>query len=354
MSDLRAVTVETVPPYAVQVGPDALSDSARAFSGAGALIADERVFELYGDALGLNELPRHLLPEGEAAKTLHELERALDFLCDAQLDRSTTVVVLGGGAATDLGGLAAAMYLRGVSWVACPTTLLAMVDASVGGKTAVNLKSGKNLAGSFHQPSAVIADTSALLTLESSEYVSGLGEVLKTALIEGEELLTLLEDNITAVITRHAQVMADVICRCVATKARIVSLDPHEAGPRKALNLGHTFGHAIEQVAGPGTIPHGVAVATGCGLAIQAAEAAGLLADPALPERVSALSAALGLPTDLENLRDSSGSSLPVDELVEAMRHDKKALAGTPRFVLPRAAGDLVIDIELDPMALLS
>ena len=354
MSDLRAVTVETVPPYAVQVGPDALSDSARAFSGAGALIADERVFELYGDALGLNELPRHLLPEGEAAKTLHELERALDFLCDAQLDRSTTVVVLGGGAATDLGGLAAAMYLRGVSWVACPTTLLAMVDASVGGKTAVNLKSGKNLAGSFHQPSAVIADTSALLTLGSSEYVSGLGEVLKTALIEGEELLALLEGNTTAVTTRHAQVMADVICRCVATKARVVSSDPLEAGPRKALNLGHTFAHAIEQVAGPGAIPHGVAVAAGCGLAVRAAEAAGLLADPALPERVSALSVALGLPADLASLRSSSGFSLPAEELVEAMRHDKKALAGTPLFVLPRAAGDLVLDVELDPTALLS
>jgi len=354
MSELRAVTVETTPPYAVQIGPGALSLSAGSLEGARALIADERVFDLYGDSLELDELPRHLLPEGEAAKTLHELERALDFLCDAQLDRASTVVVLGGGAATDLGGLAAAMYLRGISWVACPTTLLAMVDASVGGKTAVNLRSGKNLAGSFHQPSAVVADTSALLTLDSSEYASGLGEVLKTALIEGEELLALLEDNVTAVITRHAGVMADVICRCVTTKARIVSSDPLEAGPRKALNLGHTFAHAIEQVAGPGAIPHGVAVAAGCGLALRAAEAAGLLADPALRERVSALSAALGLPSDLDALRGSSGLSLPADELVQAMSHDKKSVAGTPRFVLPRAAGDLALDVELDPSALLS
>jgi 3-dehydroquinate synthetase len=354
MSTLRAVTVETTPPYAVQIGAGALSLSTPSFAEAHALIADEHVFKLYGDAPGINELPRHLLPEGEAAKTLHELERALDFLCDAHLDRASTVVVLGGGAATDLGGLAAAMYLRGISWVACPTTLLAMVDASVGGKTAVNLKSGKNLAGSFHQPSAVIADTSALLTQASSEYASGLGEVLKTALIEGEELFALLEGNITAVVTRHAQVMADVICRCVATKARIVSLDPHEAGPRKALNLGHTFAHAIEQVAGPGTIPHGVAVAAGCGLALRAAEAESLLADPSLPERFSALSTALGLPSGLDELRSSSGLSLPADALIEAMRHDKKALAGTPRFVLPRAAGDLAIDVELDPAALLS
>jgi len=354
MSDLRTVTVETTPPYQVHVGPGALAASSASFAQAGALIADERVFELYGEALDLNGLPRHLLPEGEAAKTLQELERALEFLCDGRLDRSTTLVVLGGGAATDLGGLAAAMYLRGVSWIACPTTLLSMVDASVGGKTAVNLKSGKNLAGCFHQPSIVIADTNALLTQGASEYSSGLGEVLKTALIEGEELLSLLEGNIPAITSRHAQVMADIVCRCVATKARVVASDPLEAGPRKALNLGHTFAHAIEQVAGPGAIPHGVAVAAGCGLAIRAAEEAGLLTDPALPRRITELATALGLPTGLASLRSSSGSPLPGRELLDAMGHDKKALAGFPRFVLPRAAGDLEIDVELDAATLLS
>ena len=225
MSDLRTVTVETTPPYQVHIGPGALAASSTSFAQAGALIADERVFELYGETLDLNGLPRHLLPEGEAAKTIQELERALGFLCDGRLDRSTTLVVLGGGAATDLGGLAAAMYLRGVAWIACPTTLLAMVDASVGGKTAVNLKSGKNLAGSFHQPSAVVADTGTLTTLPATEYASGLGEVLKTALIEGEDLLSFLEANVAALVDRNGEALAEVVCRCVATKAR-ASQDP--------------------------------------------------------------------------------------------------------------------------------
>ena len=354
MSELSAVTVETSPPYAVHIGPNALAASTSTFESAGALIADERVFDLFGDTPGLSELPRHLLPEGEAAKTLSELERALDFLCGEALDRDATIVALGGGAATDLGGLAAAMYLRGVSWITCPTTLLAMVDASVGGKTAVNLKSGKNLAGSYHQPAAVVADTTALMTLSSTEYSSGLGEVLKTALIEGEELLALLEANLTAIVTRHPQVMAEIICRCVQTKARVVSDDPREAGPRKALNLGHTFAHAIEQVAGHGVIPHGVAVAVGCAIALEVAEAEGLLQDPALPERCRALAGDLGLPGSLAELRDSTGRALPADELIASMRHDKKAVAGSPRFVLPRAAGDLALDVELDPSPHLS
>ena len=354
MSELRAVTIETSPSYTVFVGPNALAASTDTLAAASALIADERVFDLFGDSPALAELPRHLLPEGEAAKTLSELEGALNFLCEEALDRSASVVALGGGAATDLGGLAAAMYLRGVSWIACPTTLLAMVDASVGGKTAVNLASGKNLAGSFHQPSAVIADTTALMTLSSTEYSSGLGEVLKTALIEGEELLARLEANVTAIVTRHAEVMADVICRCVQTKARVVAADPLEAGQRKVLNLGHTYAHAIEQTAGHGVIPHGVAVAAGCGVALETAAAAGLLQDAALPERIRALSRDLGLPADLAELRDSTGCALPADELIAAMRHDKKSVAGAPRFVLPRAAGDLALDVELDPTPHLS
>ena len=354
MADLRTVTVETTPPYPIRVGPGAHAASSDLFQGAGALIADERVQELHGAGLGLSDLPRHLLPEGEAAKTLQELERTLDFLCRERLDRGTTLLVLGGGAATDLGGLAAAMYLRGVAWIACPTTLLAMVDASVGGKTAVNLKSGKNLAGSFHQPAAVVADTGTLATLPAPEYASGLGEVLKTSLIEGEDLLSFLEANVAALVDRDDEVLADVICRCVSTKARVVASDPREAGPRKALNLGHTFAHAIEQVAGPGVIPHGVAVAAGCGLALEAAAGAGLLTDPALPVRVSALASALGLPADLATLRQTSAQPLPAEELVSAMHHDKKARAGALRFVLPRCAGDLELDVEFDPVALLA
>ena len=196
MADLRTVTVETPVPYPVRVGPGAHGASADLYSTVGAVIADEEVHRLHGSGLSLDHLPLHLLPRGEAAKTLTELERALDFLCEQLLDRETTLLVLGGGAATDLGGLAAAMYLRGVAWIACPTTLLAMVDASVGGKTAVNLKSGKNLAGSFHQPVAVIADTDVLATLPAAEYLSG--ESADGAGAEGTNIGCTVYDRIAA------------------------------------------------------------------------------------------------------------------------------------------------------------
>lgn len=354
MTDLRTVTVATTPSYPVHIGDGAHAASTDILRQASALIADERVHELHGASLALGDLPLHTLPQGEAAKTLAHLEATLDFLCSERLDRDATIVVLGGGAATDLGGLAASMYLRGVAWIASPTTLLAMVDASVGGKTAVNLRSGKNLAGTFHQPIAVVADTRTIQTLPAEEYASGLGEVLKTALIEGEESLSLLESNTGGLLERDANLLTEVVHACVSTKARIVASDPNEAGDRKALNLGHTFGHAIEQVAGPGAIPHGICVAAGCGLAISAAAAAGILTDSTLAERYRALAAALGLPSDLASLRASTGLALSADALLSAMSHDKKARAGTPRFVLPCSAGVLELDIELDVAAILA
>jgi 3-dehydroquinate synthase len=353
MPTLRSLTVGTAPSYPVHVGPDALATCADLITGADALIVDERAYELYGSLVDRSGLSAHLLPQGERAKTLTELERALNFLCEQQLDRSSTVLVLGGGAATDLGGFAAALYLRGVSWIACPTTLLAMVDASVGGKTAVNLSSGKNLAGSFHQPVAVIADTQTLASLSDAEYASGLGEVLKTALIGGEGLLSFLESEAAKLLARDSEAIAEVVARCVETKARIVASDPHEVGPRKALNLGHTFAHAIEHAAGPGTIPHGLAVAAGCTLSLRASDQAGFLADIALPERFARLADALGVPSELATLRALSGAPLPPDELLAAMSHDKKARAGTPLFVLPIAPGELEFDAEIDAKALL-
>jgi 3-dehydroquinate synthase len=354
MSQLRSITVETVPAYPVHIGPGALTAHSELVSSASALVADERVHGLHGGLIQGAQLPTHLLPEGEQAKSLKELERALEFLCDEQLDRDSTLLVLGGGAATDLGGLAASLYLRGVSWIACPTTLLAMVDASVGGKTAVNLKSGKNLAGSFHQPAAVIADTDTLQTLSGAEYTSGLGELLKTALIDGEGFLSFLEAEQSGLLARESDIIAEAVQRSVATKARIVASDPNEAGPRKALNLGHTFAHAIEQAAGPGLLPHGIAVAVGCALALKASEDTGLLIDPELPKRFARLAAALGLPTQLTTLREATSLKLSPEELFSAMSHDKKSSAGAPRFVLPRCAGDIALDVELDPLALLA
>jgi len=348
MTQSRSITVETDPPYPVYIGPGALTEHAELSASCAALLADEHVHALYGPKLERAGMPVHLMPQGESVKSLSELERALDFLCEEHIDRGSKLLVLGGGAATDLGGLAASLYLRGVSWIACPTTLLAMVDASVGGKTAINLKSGKNLAGSFHQPSAVIADTSTLKSLPGIEYTSGLGELLKTALIEGGSSLSSLEADVEGLLTRDADVIAGAVLRSVATKARIVAADPNERGPRKALNLGHTFAHAIEQAAGPGLIPHGVAVGVGCALALEAATRAGLLTDPELPARFARLATALGLPTELAALREATGAALTPEELAVAMSHDKKSSAGAPRFVLPRCAGDIALDIELE------
>ena len=352
MTQRRSIIVETDPPYPVYVGPGALTEHAELSANSAALLADEHVHALYGSKLARTGMPVHLMPQGEPAKSLNELEHVLDFLCEERLDRGAKLLVLGGGAATDLGGLAASLYLRGISWIACPTTLLAMVDASVGGKTAINLKSGKNLAGSFHQPSAVIADTDTLKSLPGIEYTSGLGELLKTALIEGENSLASLEAEIEELLARDADVIANAVLRSVTTKARIVAADPDEHGPRKALNLGHTFAHAIEQAASPGLIPHGVAVSVGCALALEAAARTELLTDLELPARFTRLATALGLPTELAALREATGAALTAQELTAAMSHDKKSSAGAPRFVLPRCAGDIALDVELEPNSL--
>ena len=343
--------VELSPPYPVYVGPgvlerlgDGLPDGSRS-----ALLADERALELHGSRLGaLGDAPRMSLPRGEAAKTFAVLERALEFLAGSGLDRHATVVVLGGGAACDLGGLASSLYMRGIATIYCPTTLLAQVDACVGGKTAVNLRSGKNLAGTFHQPSAVYADTATLATLDEAEFRSGLGEVVKTALIAGRALFERLEDSSDALLAGDPETLAALVVSCVRVKARFVVDDERERGPRKVLNLGHTFAHAIEQVAGHGRVPHGVAVAVGIALALDTGRALGLLRDEALPGRVTRLLGRLGLPASLAELRGASGCALPADELAAAMRLDKKSRAAEPRLVLPRAIGALELDVQPD------
>jgi 3-dehydroquinate synthase len=232
--------------------------------------------------------------------------------------------------------------------VQVPTTLLAQVDASVGGKTAVDLAAGKNLAGTFHQPALVLADTETLATLPEVEYRSGLGEVVKSALIEGEPALAGLERSLAAITARDPDALAEVVERCVRLKAGIVERDPRERGERKKLNLGHTFAHAIERAAGYGAVPHGVAVAVGIALAFRTSRATGLLVDPGLPERTEKLLRALGMPHDLRSLRESSGSGLSTEALLAGMRHDKKGVAGSPRLVLPRAAGTIEVDVQIE------
>ena len=340
------VRVATEPAYEVHVGAGALE-------GAGewvrrherrALLVDARVEALHGARLAAFEIESSLaLAPGEERKSMRELEGVLDFLAEARLDRGSLLVTFGGGVVSDLGGLAASLFKRGIDVLHLPTTLLAQVDASVGGKTAINLKAGKNLAGSFHQPVAVFCDTLTLATLDERELASGLGEVLKTAWIGGESALARLEALAPSLLRKDPEALAAVVRDCVATKARVVAEDPLERGPRRVLNLGHTFAHAIEGAAGFGAIPHGVAVAVGIGLAFELAARLKLLEDPACVERQRRLSAALKLPTRLAELERASGRALASTALLGALDQDKKGRVGLPEFVLPRRAGEFAL-----------
>jgi 3-dehydroquinate synthase len=292
------------------------------------------------------------VPAGEESKSLEALGRVLDFLVEARLDRSSALVLLGGGVVGDLGGLAAALYLRGIDAVHCPTTLLAQVDSAVGGKTAVNLRAGKNLAGAFHQPRAVHADVETLATLADEELCSGLGEVLKSALVGDPELFLLLEEHAEGLLARAPELLAGVVERCVRIKVAVVERDEREAGERKRLNLGHTFAHAIEQASG-WRVPHGMAVAAGVCLALRASGELGLLADAELPARTARLCARLGLPASLAELRGRYRAELAPAALCAALGRDKKGRAGEPALVLPRALGELELDVR-PPDALLA
>jgi 3-dehydroquinate synthase len=351
-----AIQVSTEPRCEVLVGRGLLAEAAQrsAHYSARALLSDTNVAPLYAGALGLPEATRaHLVPPGESSKTLAELERVLEFLARTGLDRGSCLLLLGGGVVGDLGGLAAALYMRGIDFVQLPTTLLSQVDSSVGGKTAVNLEAGKNLAGVFRQPALVLADTSTLGTLDAEEFRAGLGEVLKTALVSGEALLARLESAHRELVARDPDLLAGIVAECVRTKAAVVARDPLEQGERAQLNLGHTFAHAIERVAGYGAVPHGIAVGTGLVLALRLAERLELARDPALRGRVERLLGSFGMPASLAALRIRCHTQLGEAELAQAMRLDKKSRSGRPRFVVPRAPGELVLGLEIDE-ALLS
>jgi 3-dehydroquinate synthase len=347
---LKTVRVATDPPYEVRIGRGLLGDVAAetARFSRRAVLTDDVVAPLHLARLGLVTVPSTAIAAGEASKSFPVLERVLEFMAASDLDRSSCLVALGGGVVGDLGGLAASLYMRGIAVVQVPTTLLAQVDASVGGKTAVDLAAGKNLAGTFHQPAAVFADPETLATLPEHEFRSGLGEVVKSALIEGEEALVALERAVPAIRARDLEVMTEIVARCVALKAAIVARDPQERAERKKLNLGHTFAHAIERAAGYGVVPHGLAVAVGLSLALRTSREVGLLSDVALPGRVEDLLRRLGLPRDVDSLRATHPGVPDSARIAAAMRHDKKGAAGRPRFVLPEAAGRLEVDVAID------
>jgi shikimate kinase / 3-dehydroquinate synthase len=272
---------------------------------------------------------RHDLPAGEASKNLAEIERTAEWLAERGFDRRGAVVGVGGGAATDHAGFAAAVYLRGVRFALVPTTLLAMVDASVGGKTAVDLRAGKNLVGAFHQPRAVVADLGFLDTLPARERVAGLAEVVKCGFIADPGLLDVLE---RAGVELPPAVAVDVVARAVRVKAEVVAEDETESGRRAILNFGHTLGHALEAASGYGLL-HGEAVSLGMVAALSLGAARGVN-PPALLERARAIGARLGLPIDVE--RRIEGQP---DDILSRLGVDKKRRGATIKFVFCPEAG---------------
>jgi len=275
------------------------------------------------------------LPAGEASKTTATWTRCVDALLAAGIDRTTPVLALGGGVLGDIAGFAAATVLRGVPFVQLPTTLLAMVDASVGGKTGVNHPSGKNLVGAFHQPVLVFAALDTLRTLPAAERVAGLGEVVKTALIGDADLLASVEAQAEALREGDLDALAPVIARCVEIKADVVGRDEREAGWRAVLNAGHTLGHAWEAASGFGALRHGEAVALGLLAETEWALRRGYCRDPQLPRRLAELLRRLGLPTRPPPLSPAL--------LLGAMRVDKKARGDILLVPVAVRAGQVVL-----------
>ena len=280
------------------------------------------------------------LPDGEAYKTTDTLHTVLDKLVEIGANRDTTVVALGGGVVGDVAGFAAASYMRGVGFVQVPTTLLAQVDSSVGGKTGINHAQGKNLIGAFYQPGVVLIDTDTLRTLPDRELKAGLAEVIKYGAIADAEFFGWLEDNIDNLLNGDATALAYAIERSCTIKAEVVAEDEHESGRRAILNYGHTFGHAIENSLGYGEWLHGEAVAAGM---VMAARLSGI--DASDQERLSALIDKAGLPV--------APPAIAADVLLEAMSRDKKVQKKAVRFVLLKELGDAYLSSDVDKDLLL-
>ncbi|MCE9615364.1 MAG: 3-dehydroquinate synthase, partial [Lentisphaerae bacterium] len=312
-----------------------LTDATFARAQGGALRA------MFGDAPGLAVEP------GEGSKSIAGLGRVLNFLAEQKLDRGGALFAVGGGVIGDLGGFAAASYLRGIDFFQVPTTLLAMVDSSVGGKTGVNLKAGKNLVGAFYQPIEVVADLSTLKTLTDREYLSGLAEVVKYGVIWDAALFRKLEEQVAALRRRDLDMLEPIVARCCEIKAEVVAVDERDSGVRAILNFGHTLGHALELVADYNRWLHGEAVSMGM---VYAAELShrekGFPAEDC--RRLSRLLEALGLPIR----PGANGFGGDWAALRAAMSTDKKAQLSVPRFVLAQKLGSVVYDHEVDEATL--
>ncbi len=277
----------------------------------------------------------HAVPPGENHKNLQQVASLYEVLLDARLERKSPVIALGGGVVGDTVGFVAASYLRGVPFIQCPTTLLAMVDSSVGGKTGVNLPRGKNLVGAFWQPQLVVIDTDTLKTLPPREIRCGLAECVKHGVIRDADLFEWIETNLDKILALDSDTLVQLVRWNVRIKADVVMADEKETGERAHLNFGHTFGHAIEATSGYGHHAHGEAVSLGMVAAMTLAADTGRI-EPALLDRLVALLNRIGLPTH-------AGDLAPVHDLMEAMKLDKKVAADQIRLILPDELGAVSI-----------
>jgi 3-dehydroquinate synthase len=314
-------------------------------SGSCLIVSNETVAPLYAEQVRalLNNRDTHLLqlPDGESFKTLATVQLVIDELVRIGATRDATVIALGGGVVGDIAGFAASCYMRGISLIQVPTTLLAQVDSSVGGKTGVNHAGGKNLIGAFYQPRLVLIDTDTLATLPDRELSAGMAEVIKHGAIADAEFFSWLEQRVDGILRRDPDALAVAITACCEIKARIVAEDERETGKRALLNFGHTFGHAIEMSMGYGEWLHGEAVAVGM---LMAAKLSSI--DAAGQERLKQLLEAAGLPT--------TPPPVKADVLRKAMSLDKKASATSLKFVLLKSLGDAFVTTDYSEQALAS
>jgi len=329
-------------------GLDSLGDllRQRRLAGPVVVVSDQNVAALYAGRVEKALQSRRyavslaLIEAGEDHKTMQTISSLWEAFMAAGVERSSTIVALGGGVVSDQAGFAAATYLRGVRWVAAPTTLLGMVDASLGGKTGVDLPQGKNLVGAFHAPALVLADPQTLATLPVAELRSGMAETVKHGLLADPHLLACCAglkklDDPQELETR----MPEIVRRGMAVKIQVIESDPFEQNQRAALNLGHTIGHAIELASGF-RLRHGEAVAIGMVVEARLAEEMGL-ADAGLSETIAGLLAGLGLPTAIP-------TDLETDKILRAMELDKKRAGSKVRFALPVRVGEVKLDVEVD------
>jgi 3-dehydroquinate synthase len=328
--------------YAIEIGPAIAGDAAlyapHVASRPVAIVTNDVVGPLHLAPLraallksGARHVIEVVLPDGEEHKDWRTLDRIYEALLQARADRHSVLVALGGGVVGDMAGFAAATYQRGVAHIQVPTTLLAQVDSSVGGKTAINHPLGKNMVGAFHQPALVVADTAFLATLPEREYASGLAEVVKYGAIRDAGFLGWIEDHRQALRARDPAALSHAILRSCEIKAQVVAEDERETGARALLNFGHTFGHAIESAAGYGKWLHGEAVAAGMALAARYSARLGLL-EPRAAERLIALLGQLGLPVEAPGFTP--------DTWLEYMGRDKKNEGGRVTLILLQSLGE--------------